>query len=57
VLFDLLPYFQFMSKLPKQMSASIGMQKKINKTLEIGTSPKKRKARSGARTRTQLASE
>lgn len=40
-----------MSKLPKQMSAIIGMQKGINKILGIGSKPKKRKTSAGSKTR------
>jgi hypothetical protein len=39
-----------MSKLPKQMSATIGMQKKINKLMGFGGS-KKRKAQVGSKMR------
>jgi hypothetical protein len=38
-----------MSKLPKQMSAAIGMQKEINKLVGFGSSKKRKTVSSKAR--------
>jgi hypothetical protein len=44
-----------MPKLPKQMSATIGTQKKLNKVMGFGSSPKKRKAPAGSKARRRSA--